>query len=207
MLDKIDNITLAFAGILQSVCLVQEISQTGKIDNQPAFEASINSIFQTDPKDGPSVYGNLSGIQLGLEKLLSVFDTRQVIDRSFSRCMMSLIHLQKKVFQSPRLVEILAQRVQQAKKQVDYFSLTHPTVIGSLADIYLSTISTFKLKILILSSQRILDVKENMDKIRAILLAGIRSAVLWRQYGGSRLQLIFSRDKMRVAANKLLERI
>ncbi len=31
------------------------------------------------------------------------------------------------------------------------------------------------------------------EKIRAILLAGIRSAVLWKQVGGNQLQLLFKR--------------
>ena len=33
-------------------------------------------------------------------------------------------------------------------------------------------------------------------KVRALLLAGIRAAVLWRQLGGSRAQIIFARKKM-----------
>ena len=33
-------------------------------------------------------------------------------------------------------------------------------------------------------------------KVRALLLAGIRAVVLWRQLGGSRTQIIFARKKM-----------
>ena len=35
-----------------------------------------------------------------------------------------------------------------------------------------------------------------MNKIRALLLAGIRSAVLWRQLGGHRWQLFLMRHSM-----------
>ena len=41
------------------------------------------------------------------------------------------------------------------------------------------------------------------DKIRACLLAGIRSAVLWRQVGGSKWQLLFHRKKLVQAAQQL----
>ena len=41
------------------------------------------------------------------------------------------------------------------------------------------------------------------DKIRACLLAGIRSAVLWRQVGGSKWQLLFHRKKLVQAARQL----
>jgi high frequency lysogenization protein len=41
-------------------------------------------------------------------------------------------------------------------------------------------------------------------KVRATLLAGIRSAVLWRQLGGRRWQLLFARSKIARAATELL---
>jgi high frequency lysogenization protein len=37
------------------------------------------------------------------------------------------------------------------------------------------------------------------------LLAGIRSAVLWRQLGGTRFQLLFSRKRIVSDAEELLE--
>jgi high frequency lysogenization protein len=46
-----------------------------------------------------------------------------------------------------------------------------------------------------------------MEKVRALLLAGIRAAVLWRQVGGSRLQILFSRAKIKAAAEKILQQI
>lgn len=43
---------------------------------------------------------------------------------------------------------------------------------------------------------RFLQQPNNAAKIRALLLAGIRSARLWRQLGGHRWQLVFSRSKL-----------
>lgn len=42
-------------------------------------------------------------------------------------------------------------------------------------------------------------------KIRALLLAGVRSAVLWRQVGGRRWQLFLWRNKFAKLAKKLIE--
>ncbi|WP_243260442.1 DUF489 family protein, partial [Pseudomonas aeruginosa] len=39
-------------------------------------------------------------------------------------------------------------------------------------------------------------VSSNAARIRALLLAGIRSARLWRQLGGSRWQMVFSRRRL-----------
>lgn len=206
MQDKLYNTTIALAGMIQAISLVKELAQTGKAD-EIAFNASIYSIFQTNPNDIPSVYGNLNNIKLGLERLIQIFGSEAKHSRSLVRYLMSLIHLQKKIQRSHRIQTNLNQRLNQTKKQVEYFSLTHPTVIANLADIYINTISTFRFRIMIWGSPRILNTAEVMEKVRALLLAGIRSAVLWRQVGGSRIQLLFSRTSIKTMAETILSQI
>ncbi len=203
MQDNLNNVTLALAGMLQSVALVRELTQTGKTNPAP-YEASIQSIFSLDVNSVPEVFGGIEGVKLGLEKILLAFDTTQTPDRLQNRYLLSLIHLQKKLSRSPKILHALMKRLQQIQKQANYFSITHPTVIANLADTYLSTISTFHFRVVILGSQRVMNAKENMEKVRALLLAGVRAAVLWRQVGGSRLQILFSRAKIKACAEKLL---
>jgi len=45
------------------------------------------------------------------------------------------------------------------------------------------------------------------NKIRTLLLAGIRAAVLWRQMGGNRWQLLFSRKDIINDAKMLIGEI
>ena len=45
----------------------------------------------------------------------------------------------------------------------------------------------------------------NANRIRALLLSGIRAAVLWRQLGGNRLRLLFSRSRIVRCAHGLLD--
>ena len=52
----------------------------------------------------------------------------------------------------------------------------------------------------------VLQREENAARVRALLLAGIRSAVLWRQTGGRRWQLIFRRRKVATIARELAEK-
>lgn len=202
---KLDQRTIALAGVVQAITLIKELAKTGKMDEE-AFQASIYSIFQTHAEDIPAIYGSLSGIRLGLEQLVRGFElSGKSFRTSQIRYLLSLIHLEKKISRSPDMLALLANRIQQTRKQVDYFYLTHPTVIANLGDIYLSTISTFQFRIIIWGNQRLLNTPENMNKIRALLLSGIRSVVLWRQLGGSRLQLLFSRKKIKLAAENLLK--
>jgi high frequency lysogenization protein len=65
-------------------------------------------------------------------------------------------------------------------------------------------LSTFNYRIQVKGEQKFLENPENINKVRALLLAGVRSAVLWRQKGGSRLQLLFSRAKTLQTTTRLL---
>lgn len=206
MQDKFDNITIALAGIIQAISLAREIAQTGKMD-EAAFQTTLNSIFQTHPENVVDVYGGLANLKLGLERLISTLNSKATAAAQTIHYMHSVMSLQKKINGSAKISNTLIQRIHQAKKQVEYFSLTHPTVLANLADIYLNAISTFHFKFFIVGNQRILTVNENIEKIRALLLAAIRSSVLWRQVGGSRVQLIFFRDKIKKTAEKLLSQL
>jgi high frequency lysogenization protein len=206
MQDKLNNITIGLAGMLQAVTLLRELTQTGKV-NPAAYESSIQSVFRTEAKTAVEVFGGLDGVKLGLEKILHTFDVHHATDRLQNRYLLSLIHLQKKLSRSPKILNDLLKRLQQIQKQANYFSITHPIVISNLADIYLHTISTFRFRVVILGAQRVMHAKENMEKVRALLLAGLRAAVLWRQVGGSRLQILFSRAKIIATAQMLLAQI
>jgi high frequency lysogenization protein len=60
---------------------------------------------------------------------------------------------------------------------------------------------------MISGEQPYLDNEHNASKVRALLLAGIRSAVLWRQCGGSRWQILLGRKKYVIACDRLLAEI
>lgn len=206
MHDKYYNITLAFAGLIQAVGLIQELAHTGKMDEK-AFQTSIHSIFQTDPKDIKSIFGNVADVRMGLKKIIQIFSPKATSGRTLVRYFLALLRLQKKISRHSKVQAHLLQRINQAKKQVDYFHLTHPTVIANLADTYLQVANQLKFRIIIWGTQRSLTAIDNMEKIRALLLAGLRAAFLWRQMGGNQLQLLFLRPKIRAMAEKILAEI
>jgi len=202
--NKYQNITIALGGLVQAVSLVRDIAQTGKQDTN-AFSTSIQSIFTTDPKNPIDVYGEMKNIQFGLERLTTILNPVTESSKMTVRYMLSLMRIQKKISHAPRILHLLSDRIRQTKKQVEYFTLTHPTVISNLADTYLHVIAPFRYRFFVLGNQQILTVHENMEKIRALLLAAIRASVLWRQMGGSRLQFIFSRAKIKTNALDMLK--
>ena len=99
---------------------------------------------------------------------------------------------------------LIEEGIEQAERQVEHFSMTHENVIAALASIYSEQISPLSPRIMVEGSDGHLSNPTNAAKIRALLLAGIRAAILWRQCGGSRLQLLFKRRSYLDSAAALL---
>lgn len=91
--------------------------------------------------------------------------------------------------------------------QAEHFGVLHENVLANLADVYHSTISTLQPRIMVQGDPQHLGNQGTVNKIRAVLLAGIRSAHLWRQCGGSRWKLLLARQKIRHEAQFLLTQI
>ena len=66
----------------------------------------------------------------------------------------------------------------------------------ALADIYQATISTLGRRIQVVGDPASLQNTANANRIRSLLLAGVRSAWLWSQLGGGRWQLVFLRSRL-----------
>ena len=69
-------------------------------------------------------------------------------------------------------------------------------VIAASGALYQDTLSTLRQRIQVQGDMRNLQQPNNASKIRGILLAGIRTARLWRQVGGHRWQLVLNRRKL-----------
>ena len=59
-----------------------------------------------------------------------------------------------------------------------------------------STVSTLQPRIMVKGDGNVLRNADSKRMIRALLLAGMRAAVLWRQCGGNRIRLIFQREQL-----------
>jgi high frequency lysogenization protein len=94
------------------------------------------------------------------------------------------------------MLRALADDIAKISAQREFFDQAHPTVITALAELYSRTISTLQPRIMVKGEQSILTGTDSRNMIRALLLGGMRAAVLWRQCGGNRLQLLFRRKAL-----------
>ena len=210
MARSLRNPVLALAGILQSARLVQQLAREGRTDNE-ALHASIQSILALNAPDVETVYGGARGVHLGLELLSTRLSGKtQPSDMEMARYVVALVQLEGSLRRRPAMLDAIREGIDTARAQMKFFQNdapaedVHPLLMEKLAELYSRTISTLTPRIMVSGEHGHLNNPAIAAKVRATLLAGIRSAVLWRQLGGRRWQLLFSRGKIARAATELL---
>lgn len=208
--------TITFAAICQVAHLVQQISRHGLSlaeQENDDLEVLLQSIIETSPENTLAVYGGqVVNIKHGLQLLIDHLGDHsskksKVKDPEFTRYLINLINLERRLIKQPKQLTQLGERIEASKRQLEHYSITSETLVSSFAGIYSDIISPLGARIQVTGEPSILKQTINQHKIRALLLAGIRAAVLWRQVGGKRRTILFSRTKLVNTAKQLLNTI
>ncbi|MCP4126068.1 MAG: high frequency lysogenization protein HflD [Gammaproteobacteria bacterium] len=186
---------IALAGMFQAANLVSDIAYSGSCE-QEAARASIHSLFQVDAESVLAVYGGQEGISTGLNQLIGQLSGKEQRNTETTGYVITMMHLERKLSKQPQLLEIISDGIQLATSRLEHFPMLHQNILGQLADIYSQTLSTMQPRIMVNGEPLHLQNSDNTNYIRSLLLAGIRSAMLWHQCGGKRLQIIMSRQKI-----------
>jgi high frequency lysogenization protein len=193
------NQVLALAAVLQSAYLVDEVARTG---NCPIEHANplLQSLFEFDPKTAESIYGGSHNLWQGFKILADLLDgNHQGRYQPVLRYALGILQLQQQAAKEPEMFDIIHNRLQHSAMKVEHFSNGNSDIAHSLAAIYQDTVSTMNFRLHIKGNAQVLQQSRNAEMIRSLLLAGIRAAMLWRQVGGRKWQLFFSRKRLRQA--------
>ncbi len=194
--------TLALAGLAQAAELVQDLARTGKVD-QYYLEVSVKTLFRFDAETVEEVYGEINGISLGLRSLQNhFFKPKSPVQAEIMRYAFQLLQLSKKVKSSAQLGEDLARQLDGL--DLDEHSHFDEQSLEDIAEVYLKVISPLKPRVIVSGEQGYLAQKQTAAKVRVCLLCGIRSAYLWLQKGGSKLQFLTARGSYQNQAASLL---
>jgi len=188
--------TIALAGVAQSARLVDQISKTGSYPLE-FLAPSINSLFAFDAESVEAVYGGISGIKLGLNNLSSLLASRQAAEnRDLVRYVLAMLYLERRFAADPGMMSVVHSRLEHASFRAEHFANHVNDICHSVSGIYQDTLSKLRFRIKVTGSAQHLQNPRNADMIRALLLAGIRSAFLWRQLGGRRWKLLLQRKQL-----------
>ncbi len=195
--------TLALAGVAQAARMVDQVSRSG---NYPVefLEPSIHSLFEFEASDVAAIYGGVAGVKLGLHNLSAMLATRQGDEtRDMVRYVFNLLYLERRFAANQEMMSVVHSRLQHASFKAEHFSGHVHEICHSVSGIYQDTLSQMRFRIKVNGSAQHLQDKQNADIIRALLLAGLRSAFLWRQLGGRRWKLLWQRKQLLQTAQSL----
>ena len=201
--SKIEQQAIALAGVAQAARMVDQISKSG---SYPAefLEPSINSLFVFDMDKAEDLFGGIGGVKLGLQNLSSILASRQAPEtRDVVRYVFSILHLERQFASNSEMQAIVHSRLEHASFKSEHFAGHIHDVCHSVSGIYQDTLSHLRFRIKVNGSATHLQNTRNADIIRSLLLAGIRSAFLWRQLGGKRWKLLMQRKHLLEASQRL----
>jgi high frequency lysogenization protein len=180
------------------------IAQTGEA-NTEALEASISSILVVSPDSTQQVFGSLPNLRIGFQTLVEQLDGEtKNKDAIITRYIASILSLERKLTKNKKALNDLGDRISHVQRQLAHVDFEHQQIVSSLASVYTDIISPLAPKIQVAGSQQFLSQPAVQHKVRALLLAGVRAAVLWRQMGGKRRQILFNKGHILEAAKQAL---
>lgn len=198
---------LAFAGVLQALSQVQRTAY-GRPVEDGAVRTGLHSLFMLDAASTEAVYGGAERVRDGLAVLVEQLrSTRPRPDMELGRYLITLLVLERKLAARGDLLDALRTGLGRIERQLEDVEVDHPSVVAAVAALYTETISTLTPRVMVKGAPARLADPHVAQRIRALLLAALRSAVLWRQLGGSRLRLLFSRRRLVTDARAWLARI
>jgi len=195
---------LALAGMAQALAQVRRIAETGQSE-AAVVQTAMDSVFRIDADSPQEVYGSTADLAPGLRLLRDYFGGEGK-DEQLPRLALSVLQLERRFVREADTVKAVSGGIADIGSQARESGSTHPDVLSALGLLYADTISHLRPKVMVQGNPHYLGQPGVVAEIRAILLAAVRSAVLWRQLGGSFWDLLFSRKAMAEAAHELLER-
>jgi len=188
--------TIALAAICQSAVMIQQVSR-GKICDGDSLQCLLNGIMITNPSTVFDVYHSLSDLSEGNAIMVHQLSGKSTSkDVEITRYVAGIMSLSKKLLKNSRALNKLKSGLDDIERRLEHFELTSPSIIQNFADNYAEAVSPIGQKIQVVGNPDILRQPEIQAKVRALLLAGIRAAILWRQMGGKRRQFLFNRNQI-----------
>lgn len=195
-LNTLRSQTIALSAMCQSAYLIQQVAM-GKIVSSEQLTNLLSGILVTSPDNIFDVYKNIEDLSDG-----SALTVKQLSgnargkDVELTRYLAGIMSLSKKVLNNKESLDMLQLGIEQINRRLDHFELDDPSIIENFADIYSKAVSPLGQKIQVIGNPQVLKQANAQNKVRALLLSGVRAAVFWRQMDGKRRQFIFSRKQI-----------
>ncbi len=198
----IDDRVLALAGVLQALAQVRRIADTGQSE-AASVDIAVASVMRLEADTAEAVYGDAQALRKGLG-LLRDHLANNPRDQSLGKLALAVLQLERRFSRDDAMAAKVGAGIASAAATADQLGTSHPDVINQLAELYAGTISQLRPRIMVQGNPHYLGQAGVVAEIRSLLLASLRSAVLWRHSGGSLLDFVFRRREMAAAIDARL---
>jgi len=201
-MNGIEDRVLALGGMLQALAQVRRIADTGQSESTPV-QVALDSVFRIDAADTAAVYGDAASLRAGL-RLLRDYLGNNNKDEALGKLGLSVLHLERRFSREAAVSDQVGTGIRGLAAPAERLGSAHPDVVAGLGSLYADTVSTLRPRVMVQGNPHYLGQAGVVAEIRALLLAALRSAVLWRQCGGSLWDFVFRRREMAAAVDALL---
>lgn len=194
--------TLALAGLAQALAQVRRIADTGQAD-QAVLATAMDSVFRIDADTPADVYGGVSALRPGM-RLLGKYFRNEAEDPLLPRLALAVVQLERRFVRDDDMTDQVLQGIAALSGQARNQGTTHPEVLAALGRLYSDTVSHLRPRVMVQGNPHYLAQADVVGEIRAVLLAALRSAVLWRQLGGSLWDFLLRRREIVATVEQVL---
>lgn len=203
-MNNIKAQTLAMSGMLQAINQVDLIAQRGEF-NGTAFYCCMESLFVFDADTSDDIYQDKAALSTGIHALIAFLGSEETpISKNTYYYLFSLLKISKVLLRNKAMTDQIFQGLQQIEARNTEFQMEMSAMVPKIDELYQNSISKLSPRIIVRGEQAYLRNSENAARIRVLLLASIRAAVLWQQSGGTKWRLLLFRKRYIACARALL---
>jgi high frequency lysogenization protein len=192
---------LGLAATFQSVALVLDLARDGRCD-ESGLATCVGSVMRIDADSPADIYGGAAALGAGLHSLAETLDSKHR-DPVLTRIVVTVLQLERKLARRAPMLAELREGIEATQRSAGALGVTHDAVVERLGDLYSRTLSTLRPRVLVQGHGLYLSQGRIVARIRALLLAAVRGAVLWRQMGGTQWRLLLHRRRVAELARTL----
>lgn len=195
---------IALAGVFQASRLVQALATRGSAETASA-ESSLASVFRIDAGSAADVFGGIAGVRYGFEQLIAQLE-RGEREIGFTQLVLNVLRVERRLGREPAVRARLRAGIEQIEPEARRDGVLADAVQARMAALYCDTLSHLRPRVIVHGNPAHLANPRDVEHIRAMLLAAVRAAVLWRQVGGGQFRLLLRRREYAMLARGLLAR-
>lgn len=191
--------TLALAAVFQAAGLVNDLARRGQCDSE-AEAFLLHSVLVMDTDAIPDIYPEHRQLTKGLtwlEGSLAEQGKGSEHAGELIRLALAVIQVERHFAKRSDLQHGLRQRLEQIQRQGQLTGeQSSSSLAQSLASAYVDHLGNLRFRVQVRGDARHLQSPGMAERVRAILLAGVRAAWLWHRLGGRRWHLVFTRGQI-----------